>query len=285
MGTSSLNFRATKGGLGAFVEGVDLSADVSNSLGRELRQGLGEYGVLFFRDQEISPEQHIDFAERVGGVDINHFFQPVAEYPQIAEVRKEPEQKMAVGERWHTDHSYDLEPALGSIMVARELPSRGGDTIFANMYAAYDALSDGLKATLEGMQAEHSTRHNFAKVPKAGEPGASEYVGRLGNQDLAVQDSVHPVVIKHPISGRKALYVNAGFTTRFAGWTDPESKPLLNYLYAHAAQPEFTYRFEWEPGSIAFWDNRATWHKALNDYHGERRLMHRITVRGEGLSN
>ncbi|SVB46708.1 uncharacterized protein METZ01_LOCUS199562, partial [marine metagenome] len=108
--------------------------------------------------------------------------------------------------------------------------------------------------------------------------------GRLGNQHLAVQDSIHPVVIKHPVSGRKALYVNGGFTTRFAGWATEESRPVLEYLYNHAARPEFTYRFEWQPGSIAFWDNRATWHRALNDYHGERRLMHRVTIQGESLT-
>jgi len=284
MGKSSVNFQATNGGLGAFVEGVDLSKNLSANLGKEIRQGLGEYGVLFFRNQDITPEQHLAFAERVGEVEINRFFQPVDHYPKIAEVRKEPEQQTAIGELWHTDHSYDFEPALGSILVARELPKHGGDTMFANMYSAYDALSDGMKKMLEGLQAEHSTRHTFGKVPTTGELADKEYAGRLGNQHLAVQDSIHPVVIKHPVSGRKALYVNGGFTTRFAGWATEESRPVLEYLYNHAARPEFTYRFEWQPGSIAFWDNRATWHRALNDYHGERRLMHRVTIQGESLT-
>ncbi len=283
MELSSITLRPSNGGVGAFVEGVDLSEPLSNSLGEDLRQGLGEYGVLFFRDQNIDPQQHQALAEHVGEIDVNRFFQAVQDYPKIAEVRKEPEHKINIGSGWHTDHSYDVEPALGSILLARELPSRGGDTLFANMFAAYDALSDGLKETLESLQAEHSTRHNFGAIPKSG-PEGEEMKGRLGNQDLATQDSVHPVVIRHPISGKKALYVNRGFTTHFVGWTAEESAPLLDYLYQHASQSEFTYRFEWQPGSIAFWDNRATWHKAVNDYHGERRLMHRITLQGEALS-
>jgi len=284
MSLTPLTIQPSNGGVGAFVEGVDLTQPLSNSLGKDLRQGLGEFGVLFFRDQNLSPEQHIGLAEQIGEIDVNRFFKALEDYPTIAEVRKEPEQEINIGGGWHTDHSYDLEPALGSILVARELPDHGGDTLFANMFAAYEALSDGLKKTLGGLKALHSTRHTFGKIPKTGERAEKEFAGRLGNQELATQDSVHPVVIRHPISGKKALYVNGGFTTNFEGWTIEESQPLLNYLYQHATQPEFTYRFEWQPGSIALWDNRATWHKAVNDYHGERRLMHRITIQGEAIS-
>ena len=153
------------------------------------------------------------------------------------------------------------------------MPPSGGDTLFASMYAAYDALSDGLKHALAGLRAVHSSRHVFGTKREGME-------GRIGNPDQAVQDAVHPVVITHPDSGRKALYVNPGFTLRFEGWTDEESRPLLDYLYHHAAKPEFTCRFAWRNGSLAFWDNRSTWHYAVNDYQGERRLMHRITVEG-----
>ena len=168
---------------------------------------------------------------------------------------------------------------MGSILVARELPETGGDTLFADMYKAYDALSDGMKKTLEEMRAVHSNAHVFgaAGAYKATDQGA----GFKGEN--MVGEAVHPVVITHPLSGRKALYVNAAFTTHFEGWTWAESKPLLDYLYAHAARPEFTCRFEWREGSVAFWDNRATWHYALNDYHGQRRLMHRITIAGGPL--
>jgi len=181
-----------------------------------------------------------------------------------------------IGGGWHTDHSYDQIPAMGSLLYALQTPPTGGDTLFASMYAAYDALSDGLKQTLAGLRAVHSSRHVFG----AKKPGLED---RFHNPDLATQDAVHPVVITHPDSGRKALYVNPGFTLRFDGWTDEESRPLLSYLYEHAVRPEFVYRFAWQPGSLAFWDNRATWHYAVNDYHGERRLMHRITVEGSAL--
>ncbi|PJK28627.1 TauD/TfdA dioxygenase family protein [Minwuia thermotolerans] len=268
------------GGVGAFVRGVDLSSDVSGDVAGELRAALGDHGVLFFRDQKLAPEDHIAFAEKFGAINVNRFFAKNEDYPQIAMVAKEPEQTGNIGGSWHTDHSYDREPALGSILVAREVPAQGGDTLFANMYAAWEALSEGLKRTLEGLNAVHSSRHVFGA--KSGY--APRQDGRIGNPDLATQDAVHPAVITHPISGRRALYVNGGFTIRFDGWTEEESRPLLQYLYAHAARPEFTYRFRWEDGSVAFWDNRATWHYAVNDYHGQRRVMHRITVEGCALS-
>jgi taurine dioxygenase len=170
---------------------------------------------------------------------------------------------------------------LGSILLAREVPPRGGDTLFACMAQAYEALSDGLKKTLEGMRAVHSSRHVFGAKANYLQ---SDIRGRLGNTEAATQDAVHPVVVRHPESGRKVLYVNSSFTVRFEGWTAQESAPLLKFLYEHAARPEFTTRFVWREGSIAFWDNRATWHYALNDYQGERRLMHRITVEGVPLA-
>ena len=185
-----------------------------------------------------------------------------------------------IGGGWHTDHSYDQIPAMGSILLARETPRVGGDTLFACMYKAYESLSDGLKETLEGMKAVHSSRHIFGEQ--------SEYHksmnDRLGNAENATQDAVHPVIITHPESGRKALYVNPAFTLHFDGWTAAESKPLLDYLYQHATLMEHTTRFKWAEGSIAIWDNRCTWHYALNDYHGERREMHRITLEGSPLN-
>ncbi len=282
MTVGPIKFKRTNGGVGAFVRNVDLSQSLTQEHVSAIKSALGEHGVLFFRNQMISPEDHQAFAENLGSIDVNRFFKPVEGFPKIAEVRKEPEQRSAIGEDWHTDHSYDQIPALGSILMARELPRHGGDTLFSNMYAAYDALSDGLKEVLQTLQAEHSSRHRFGRQSKAN--NSSDTGGRLGNPDLAVQDAVHPVVITHPISGKKALYVNRTFTLGFVGWSQAESKALLDFLYDHASQPEFTYRFEWEEGSVALWDNRATWHKALNDYHGERRLMHRITLSGEALS-
>ena len=278
-----LNIRPTGGGVGAFVEGIDLAEKLSDNLTGNLRSALGEYGVLFFRDQAITPEQHIAFAKGFAPINVNRFFAHVEGYPEIAEVRKEPDQKKNIGGGWHTDHTYDEIPAMGSILLARETPPRGGDTVYANTCLAYDTLSDGLKKTLEGLRGTHSSRHVFG--PNAGYLRRGEDVkGRLGNNELATQDSTHPLVIRHPISGRKSIYVNPGFTTGIEGWHESESGPFLKILYDHIVRPEHTYRFEWKPGSVAFWDNRATWHYAVNDYHGARRLMHRITVEGEALA-
>jgi taurine dioxygenase len=268
--------------VGAEVSGIDIAAGISEQQFAELRQAHVDYAVIFLRDQDISPQQHIDFAERWGKINVNRFFKADVDYPVIAEVRKEADQKGNIGSSWHTDHSYDERPAMGSILYAREVPSVGGDTLFASMYSAYDALSDGLKKMLGSMRAEHSSRHAFG-VPAYFNADVDDIGGRLGNTEAATQDALHPVIIRHPLSGRPALYVNGDFTVKFEGWTQAESQPLLDYLYAHASQNEFTCRFNWRKGSMAIWDNRATHHCALNDYHGERRLMHRITIDGESL--
>ena len=266
------------GGCGAEVLGVDL-AHLTNSQMELVRNAYAEHGVIFFRDQKLTPEEHIAFARRWGEIDINKFFPANGQYPEIAEVRKEKTQTTNIGGAWHTDHSYDEAPAMGSILVARELPQEGGDTMFANMYAAYDALSDGLKETLSTMRAVHSNAHAFGA---GGYYKNSDQAAAFKGEDL-ISQAVHPVVITHPLSGRKALYVNPGFTMHFENWSMADSRPLLDYLFAHTVKPEFTCRFKWRDGSVAFWDNRATWHYAVNDYHGERRLLHRITLEGETL--
>ncbi|RYG11263.1 MAG: TauD/TfdA family dioxygenase [Burkholderiales bacterium] len=266
--------------VGAVITDVDLREPLQPAERDQLVRALGDTGVLFFRDQDLTPEQHIAFALQFGAIDINRFFTPVDGYPMIAEVRKDPEQKSNIGGGWHTDHSYDIAPALGSVLYAREVPPMGGDTVFASMYAAFDSLSDGMKQTLEGLNALHSSKHVFG-ADRTRDWG--DLQGRLQNTGAATQDAIHPVVIAHPISGRKLLYVNPDFTVKIDGWNVAESKALLDYLYAHAARPENQHRFQWAPGSIALWDNRATWHYALNDYQGARRLMHRITIAGVPL--
>jgi taurine dioxygenase len=281
MTTASVAIHPVSTAVGAEVLGLDLADTLPDATIEAIRRALFEQGVVFFRDQKLTPEQHVAFARRFGEINVNRFFKAVDGYPMIAEVRKEPEQTGNIGGNWHTDHSYDQAPAMGSILYAREVPETGGDTLFASMYAAYDALSGGLKETLERLQALHSSRHVFGVEAYA---GRGDLKGRYLNPNAATQDAIHPVVVRHPGTGRKALYVNPGFTVRFVGWTDEESRPLLHYLYQHAARPEFSYRFQWREGSLAFWDNRCTWHYALNDYHGHRRLMHRITVEGVPLS-
>jgi taurine dioxygenase len=274
--SNHLEIRPLSGTTGAEINGVDLRGALSDATVSGIRGVLAEYGVVVFRDQTLTPEQHISAARHFGNIDINRFFAHADGYPEIALVSKDPDQTANIGGGWHTDHSYDVRPALGSMLYAREVPPSGGDTMFASMYAAYDALSDGLKQTLSGLRAVHSSRHVFGIDRPAMQ-------GRIGNPELATQDAIHPVVITHPDSGRPALYVNPGFTLRFDGWTAEESQPLLRFLYQHAARPEFACRLQWQKGSLALWDNRSTWHYALNDYQGERRLMHRITIEGVPL--
>lgn len=272
-------------GVGAEVSGIDLRA-LGDGEFAALRAAYAEHGVLFFRDQSLTEDEHIAFARRWAPIDINRFFAAHPAHPEIALVSKEPAQRDNVGGGWHTDHSYDAVPAMGSILVARELPPQGGNTLFASMYAAYAALSPGFQAMLRGLNAVHSAKHIFGTAPGTHYRSSDADGGRIGNAGAAdaLSDVVHPVVVRHPLSGKPALYVNPSFTVRFDGWTAEESQPLLRQLYAHCMKPEFTHEFVWRPGSIAFWDNRATWHFAKNDYHGARREMHRITVAGEPLA-
>lgn len=266
------------GGCGAEVLGVDLNV-MSNRQWDEVQRAFVEHGVVFFRDQKLTPEQHLAFARRWGPIDVNRFFKAASGYPEIAEVRKEPEQKTNIGGGWHTDHSYDVEPALGSILVARDLPPGGGDTLFADLYAAYDTLDEAMKAEIAGLRAVHGSDHVF------GEKGAYARTDQpeLARGGVETPETVHPVVIKHPGSGKSVLYVNPSFTLRFEGKTREESLPLLMKLYAHAIDQSRVHTLVWEPGTVAMWDNRATWHFARNDYHGHYRLMHRITLAGCAL--
>ena len=267
--------------VGIEFENIDLSSPLSEEETEKIRSALAQYGVVFFRDQHISPDSQLRFARQFAPIDLNRFFKPVDGYPEIAEVLKEPHQTSNIGGGWHTDHSYDEVPAMGSILLAREVPPQGGDTLFINMASVYDSLSPGLQHTLEGLHAIHSAKHVFGHSGRWARRADAN--GRILNPDAVPEDAKHPMVIKHPTSGRKILYVNPGFTVRIDGWTEAESKALLEYLYKEAIRPEFQCRFQWAKGSIAFWDNLVTWHYALNDYHGHRRLMHRITVSGQAL--
>ncbi len=267
--------------VGAEVVGVDLSQDVSDIIVDEIRQALGEYGVLLFRDQNLSPEDHVEFARKFGPINVNKYFHPVEGHPEIAKVIRRPEEKGVTGGYWHTDHSYDQTPAMGSVFVAREIPPVGGDTLFAGMFAAYDALSDGLKSVLERLWAWHSD----AVCPEVGDPSMHEdFNGRLKLVQANCVWAKHPVVIRHPISGQKALYVNKGFTHSIDGWYLEESRMLLEFLFEHGSSLGFTYRHRWKAGDVAFWDNRATWHRAMDDTEGYLRVLHRITIDGEPLS-
>jgi len=271
-------------GVGAEITGVDLKT-LTEAEFDAIRQAYADHGVIFFRDQDLTEDDHIAFSERWAPINVNRFFAAHPDYPQIAMVAKEKEQKDNIGGGWHTDHSYDVEPAMGSILVARELPESGGDTMFASMYRAYETLDEATKTQIDGLQAVHSAKHIF------GSSGATYYKTtdaggeRIGNAAAAdvLADVTHPVVVTHPLSGKKALYVNPAFTVKIVSMSDEASKDLLMRLYAHAMDQSNAYRFQWKPGSVAFWDNRSTWHWALNDYHGQRRIMHRITLEGCAL--
>lgn len=283
MSTVELTIEPASEHVGAFVSGIDLaqsaeSGGLRGDVLARLKDAWVTHGVLFFRDQNLTSEQHIAFAEQFAAIDINKFFASVDGFPQIAQVLKEPEQEHNIGGGWHTDHTYDAVPARGSILLAREVPSTGGDTNFLSVGAAYDALPDDLKNTIANLKAHHSSEHVFGAKAKA----AEEIGDRFGNAEQA-GGTTHPVVIQHPVSGRKLLYVNAAFVTGIVGWSEEESNDLLTQLYRHTADGDFGYRYEWEVGSIAMWDNCSTWHWAYNDYPGERRLMHRITIEGVEL--
>ena len=245
-----------------------------------IKDAFATYSVLAIRDQNLTPEEHIEFAEAIGTININRFFKALDTHPNIAIVLKEADQKGAIGEEWHTDHSYDVEPALGSILSAIEMPEVGGDTVFSSMAAAYDALSDKFKERLDGLSAWHGTEHAFVTSPAAKKARAE---GRLGSNVVPEPDVLHPLVIRHPLSGRHCIYVNPGFTTGIDGMSKLESDAFLGGIYAHCQKPEFQCRVRWREGDLTMWDNRATWHKAINDYHGHRRYMHRITIEGCAL--
>ena len=272
------------GKVGAEILGVDLGHLAPGDLAH-IRAAFAEYGVVFFRDQAIDEAQHIAFARALGRININRFFAAHPHHREIALVVKEPDQRTNIGGGWHTDHSYDREPALGSVLVARELPPQGGATDFASMAAAYDALPDDLRACIAGLRAVHSARHVFGSKALAYADERDAPKGRIGNAPAAdgLSDVTHPVVIIHPLSGRRVLFVNPGFTIAIAGLPEAQSRALLDRLFAHCRDPRFHETFHWQPGSVALWDNRATWHLAHNDYHGHRREMHRITIEGQAL--
>lgn len=283
MKNSIIDVRPLSPTVGAELHGVDLAKPLEERAVFEIRDALHKYGVVFFRDQTIDKAQHLAFTERFGPIKGKSFLGTVEGYPMIGEVRKEPDQSRNIGGDWHTDHAFIANPPLGSVLVARELPAVGGDTMFTNMGNAYDRLSDGLKKTLSTLRAVQAKRQSFKPDAPADRRVDGAEKDKI-DQQFAQYEFTHPVVIAHPESGRTILYVNPTYTVRFEGWTQQESAPLLQYLYQHAVRPEFVCRFNWREGSIAFWDNRSVMHYALNDYHGERRLMHRITVEGSPLA-
>ncbi len=268
------------GALGAEIAGVDLSQDLEETVFDAVHDALMQHGVVFFRDQDITPQQELDFAKRFGEIHFHPFVAGLPELPEVMEIIKTETDIRNFGEGWHTDQMFLPEPALATVLYAKEIPDFGGDTLYASMYAAYDALSDGMK--------ELAGRLKTVNLPDAGRPRGKPATGSYNNlQTMGLSDtenyeklSEHPLVRVHPVTGRKALYIGL-HTERFANMTWAESQGLLNFLIDHATRPEFTCRFRWREGSLALWDNRAVLHNAINDYPGKRRRMHRVTVKGD----
>ncbi len=261
--------------LGAMIHGVDLKTQLSEETVRTLRQALLDHKLILFRDQDISSEQHLGFGRHFGELEVHPFNTNKIGYPEIVSLFNGPDSSKRENV-WHSDVSWRETPSLGSILIARELPPLGGDTLFANMEAAYERLSEELKEKLEGLQARHDAP-NFHRILK------NRGISDADIQALQTEfpPVTHPVVRTHPETGRKSLYVNRAFTQAILDMATNESDALLDHLYQQAHYPEFQYRFQWQLNSIAFWDNRAVQHYPVADYWPERRLMERVTIIGD----
>ncbi|HTU56254.1 MAG TPA: TauD/TfdA family dioxygenase [Acetobacteraceae bacterium] len=273
---NSLKVEPIAGALGAEIGGVDLGAELDDATIAAIRRIWLQYGVIFFREQDLPEARFLAFARRFGEVIEYPFVKGLEGFPEIIPVVKLEQERVNFGGVWHSDTSYLDVPPMGTMLIAREVPPYGGDTLFASTCLAYEALSEGMRRLLDGLVAINSSAK--ADVSRTREDQVRARARDNAKPDYAAE---HPAVRTHPETGRKALYVNVGHTLRFRDMTEAESAPLLAYLFAHQVRPEFTCRFRWRRGSLAFWDNRCTLHNPVNDYHGYRRVMHRITLAGD----
>jgi len=278
MRNSRIEVKPIAGACGAEIFGPDIAHELDDGVVAEIRQALNQHCVIFFRDQEFDAEQHKAFARRFGEIFIHPNYRGMQEDDEIVMIRREPGDRHIVGEDWHADTTMMEAPPMGAILYALDVPPYGGDTLFANQSLAYDALSDGMKKMLTGLRAVHTDR-------KVAGPAANRNAYRAAKvrqgDDWRETVNLHPVVRTHPETGRKLLNVNAAYTVGFEGMTEAESKPLLDYLLAHGHRPEFTCRFRWRNGSVAFWDNRAVKHLAINDAGPHLRVMRRVQLAGD----
>ncbi len=273
---SEIGIHPVSGALGAEVTGVDLAKELDSQTLGVLRRAWLDHLVLFFRDQTLTPAQFLTFARRFGEIVEYPFVKGLEAYPEIIPVVKLEHERINFGGVWHSDTAYLDVPPMASMLLARDVPEAGGDTLFANMYQAYDTLSDGMKRLLAGLRAVNSSAKADASRTR------EDRIAERGRTDARqLYEAAHPVVRVHPETRRKALYVNVAHTVRFDGMTEEESSPILRFLFRHQVRPEFCCRFRWRPGSLAFWDNRCAQHNAVNDYAGHRRVMHRITLGGD----
>jgi taurine dioxygenase len=271
-----MKIKQIAGALGAEISGIDLSAGLSTAQAKAVRQVLLDHQVIFLKNQNLTPQQFSSFAHAMGEPVEYPFVKGLDDFPNIIEVKKLEHEKVNFGGIWHSDTTYLENPPMGSMLLSREVPPYGGDTLFASQYMAYEALSDVMKNLLTGLMGISSSAR--ADVSKTRE----DRIKSDGKEDAPKEyRAEHPIVRTHPETGRQALFVNVAHTAGIKGMTTEESAPLLAFLFQHQVKPEFTCRFVWEPNAIAFWDNRCVQHNPVNDYHGFRRIMHRITLQGD----
>ena len=276
-----LQVKPVTGALGAELFDVDLGGPLSDEVIAEIRRALLEFQVIFFRDQDMTPEQHLAFGRRFGDLHVHEYVKGLDEHPEIIRIIKTEKDTKNFGGTWHSDVTYHPTPPLGSILYALEVPEVGGDTLFASQYLAYETLSDGMKDLLDGRTATHSAEPIYGKTGAFNMRYSDSTTMVKPDQESPVLVSEQPIFRTHPETGRKALFVNGNFTTGIAGLSEADSAPILQRLYLHCTAPDFCCRFRWEKGSVAFWDNRCVQHYAVNDYAGQRRVMHRVTVIGD----
>jgi len=258
--------------LGAVIHGIDCRSDLPNPVVDEIRKAWLQHLVVFFQEQDLEPGEQLAFARQFGLPVRYPMIEGMSEFPEVVQVVKLPHEKNNFGGIWHSDTTYLEQPPIGALLFAQEVPEVGGDTLFANMYLAYETLSSGLKTMLGKLIVVQSSAKTGASRSREDRLSDASAVAEQ------VLEAEHPAVQTHPETGRKVLFVNYGHSTRFKDMTEAESKPLLDYLFAHQTRPEFTCRFQWGVGSMAMWDNRCTQHNPINDYHGFKRVMHRISI-------
>lgn len=273
-----MEVRPLSGAIGAEVLGIDLRDEFEDSEIAEIRRVFLDHQVIFFREQVLTPAEFERFVSRFGQLDPHHVLRGMSDRPNILEIVRRETDPYIFAPGWHADVTWQAKPVLGAMLYGVEVPDNGGDTLFANQYLAYEMLSPGLQHLLDGLQAVHSSEDTYG--PGAETSTKVELI-KIDRAEAVKGLSEHPVVRTHPETGRKALFVNPDYTKGFAHMTRQESEPLLKFLYAHATRPELSCRFRWRAGSIAFWDNRCTLHRPINDYFGKRRRTWRITLQGD----
>jgi len=275
MAGAAISVAPVAGAIGAEISGIDLSQELPDDSVTAIRQALLDHLVVFFRDQELTPRQIMSFARRFGAPVTYPFVKGLDDFPEITPILKREGDRSNFGGLWHSDTTYQQVPPMGTILYGIEIPPYGGDTEFANQYLAYETLSEPLRRFLDGLLAVHVSGKGITQKTR------SEAMKRASSNMKGDElTSRHPAVRTHPETGRKALYVNGAHTLHFDGMSEEESAPILDFLFRHQVKAEFTCRFRWSKGSVAFWDNRCTQHNPINDYHGFRRLMHRVTLAG-----